>query len=109
VKEGKLHGYGVVRRCRSGCKIGPLFADDARVAERLFLGLRARAAGEAIFLDVPETNAGAVALAERHRMAPVFETARMYTKCAPHAPMERCFGVTTFELGCRARHGMPGG
>ena len=99
VDQGKLRGYGVLRPCRSGCKIGPLFADDARIAERLFLALRARAAGQPIVLDVPEVNPAAVALAERYRMGPVFETARMYTKNSPQAPMERCFGVTTFELG----------
>jgi|SRR5271166_3264678 len=97
--QRRLRGYGVLRPCRSGCKIGPLFADDAQVAERLFLALKARAAGGPIFLDVPEVNPDAVALAERYRMTPVFETARMYTKDAPCAPMERCFGVATFELG----------
>jgi len=31
-RNGHLAGYGVVRRCREGCKVGPLFADDARAA-----------------------------------------------------------------------------
>ena len=51
------------------------------------------------FLDVPEANAAAVALAQRHGMWPVFETARMYTGDAPAIAMERVFGITTFELG----------
>ncbi|MGB5733652.1 MAG: GNAT family N-acetyltransferase, partial [Thiohalocapsa sp.] len=29
-RNGRLSGYGVIRRCREGCKIGPLFADDAQ-------------------------------------------------------------------------------
>jgi len=29
----------------------------------------------------------------------VFETARMYKGPAPQLPVERIFGVTTFELG----------
>lgn len=99
VGQGQLRGYGVLRRCRNGCKIGPLLADDAEIGERLFLALKSRAPGEHVFLDVPEINPAAVGLAKRHRMSPVFETARMYTKGAPQAPMERCFGVTTFELG----------
>jgi ribosomal protein S18 acetylase RimI-like enzyme len=55
--------------------------------------------GEFIVLDVPQTNAAAVALAERHGMTSVFETARMYTKGAPAIAIDRVFGVTSFELG----------
>lgn len=94
-----LRGYGVIRPSRSGFKIGPLFADDIEVAETLFSGFSARAPGAPLILDVPEINPAAVALAERHGMRPVFETARMYTKGAPQTRLDRCFGVTTFELG----------
>jgi ribosomal protein S18 acetylase RimI-like enzyme len=94
-----LAGYGVMRPCRTGFKIGPLFADDPDIAEALFLGLAARAPGEPVFLDTPESNPAAVALARRHGMAPAFETARMYTKGAPDLRADRCYGVTTFELG----------
>ena len=70
-----------------------------RNAERLFSGLLARAPDAAVFLDTPEVNPAAVALAARHAMAPVFETARMYKNGSPEMRLERCFGVTTFELG----------
>ena len=33
------------------------------------------------------------------RIAPVFETARMYRGSVPALPLNRIFGVTTFELG----------
>ncbi|KVH48582.1 GCN5 family acetyltransferase [Burkholderia diffusa] len=99
IDAGRVAGYGVVRRCRAGCKIGPLFADDADVATGLFRALASRMPGEAIVLDVPETNLAAVALAERHGMSSVFETARMYTKEAPAIAIDRVFGVTSFELG----------
>ena len=92
-------GYGLARRCRVGVKVGPLFADDAATAEALYAGLAAWAGDRPISLDVPEPNAAAVALAERHRLVPVFETARMYRGEAPDEPVERIFGVTTFELG----------
>jgi Acetyltransferase (GNAT) domain/Acetyltransferase (GNAT) family len=95
----RLKGYGVLRASREGFKIGPLFADDEETAERLFSGLLARAPGAAAFLDTPEANPAAVALAARHAMAPVFETARMYKNGSPEMRFERCFGVTTFELG----------
>lgn len=94
-----LEGYGVLRPCRRGFKIGPLFADDPEVADQLFRGLVTRASGAPVFLDTPEANQAAVALARRRGMAPVFETARMYTKEPPATPLRRCYGVTTFELG----------
>ncbi|KUY88522.1 GCN5 family acetyltransferase [Burkholderia territorii] len=99
IDAGRVAGYGVVRRCQAGCKIGPLFADDADVATGLFRALASRMPGEMIVLDVPETNRAAVGLAEGHGMSSVFETARMYTKEAPAIAIDRVFGVTSFELG----------
>jgi GNAT superfamily N-acetyltransferase len=99
VEGGRLVGYGVVRPCRVGYKIGPLFADRESIAEDLFQSLSAVTAGQSIFLDVPEPHPRAMALAERHGMKPVFEVARMYRRTAPSVPMTHVFGVTTFELG----------
>lgn len=100
VENGRLQGYGVLRPCRSGYKIGPLFADDPLLAETLFTALRLHAEEDApVFLDTPEVNQQAVDLAERHGMTVVFETARMYTDTQPDLPVRRLYGVTTFELG----------
>ncbi|WP_254977574.1 GNAT family N-acetyltransferase [Cyanobium sp. ATX 6A2] len=56
-KNGKLAGYGVIRKCRKGCKIGPLFADNPELAESLFLALKATTRlSELIFLDTPVVN-----------------------------------------------------
>lgn len=101
VMQGKqLAGYGVIRECREGYKIGPLFGDTFEVAEALFLALTNKVKESAqVYLDVPETNTAAIALAEKHQMKSVFETARMYTKYAPEIPVEKLFGVTSFELG----------
>ena len=89
----------MLRACREGFKIGPLFADDEETADRLFSGLLARASGAPVFLDTPEANPAAVALAARYAMTPVFETARMYKNGSPEMRLDRWFGVTTFELG----------
>ena len=99
MRDGTLAGYGVVRRCREGCKIGPLFANDAAVADALFTHLSAFAAGGPAFLDAPENNAQAMALVQRHGMEEVFGCARMYLGPAPDIAHARIFGVTTFELG----------
>jgi GNAT superfamily N-acetyltransferase len=99
VEDGSVRGYGVIRSCRTGFKIGPLFADTPEGAESLFRSLAAEARGEPVFLDVPEPNSAARALAARHGLAPVFETARMYRGPDPALPLARIFGITTFELG----------
>jgi hypothetical protein len=99
VRDAQIRGYGVLRRCRTGYKIGPLFADNAQIASDLFDGLVASVVGEVIAFDVPEVNAAAVALAERNGMVSTFETARMYTRATPAIPVQRVFGVSSFELG----------
>jgi hypothetical protein len=99
-EEGGLSGFGVIRPCRLGHKIGPLYAAGPRQAEALVLGLcRARGGGGPVFLDVPEPNPAALALAQSLGLTPAFETARMYHGPAPALETRRLFGVTSFELG----------
>jgi hypothetical protein len=99
VYDARITGYGVLRSCLAGYKIGPLFADDAEIAEELLGALAASVPGQLIALDVPEANPAAVALAERLGMTSIFETARMYTQEPPALPIGHIFGVTSFELG----------
>jgi GNAT superfamily N-acetyltransferase len=98
-RGGRLAGYGVVRRCREGCKIGPLFADDGVAANALYARFAGFAAGGPLFLDAPENNPAAMALVREHRMVEVFGCARMYLGPKPAVSEARVFGVTTFELG----------
>lgn len=100
VRDGVLSGYGVARRCRKGFKVGPLFADDRVSAEEIYRALAAFAGpGEPVYLDVPEVNAEAMAMAARYGMRQVFGTARMYTGPAPDIELAGVYGVTSFELG----------
>jgi hypothetical protein len=100
LQDGSLAGYGVIRRCRSGHKIGPLFADRPDLAEALFMALTSEIEPAApVYLDPPQVNHEAVELAECHNMKVVFETARMYDGQEPRLPLDRFFGVTTFEVG----------
>jgi GNAT superfamily N-acetyltransferase len=98
-REGELAGYGVIRPCHDGHKIGPLFAAGRQDAERILAGLLARVPDGMVFLDVPETNPEAVALAKSLGLAPMFETARMYRGPIPDLDTARIFGITSFELG----------
>jgi hypothetical protein len=99
VRDGRLAGWGVIRPCRKGRKIGPLVADDRATAELVLSALLASVGGGEIFLDVPGINRDAVSLAQSLGLAPVFETARMYRGAIPPLRLDRVFGVTTFELG----------
>ncbi len=96
---GAVSGYGLARSCRVGYKVGPLFANSPTIAADLFSALLAEVPGEPVYLDVPEPNRSALDLVERHGMVPVFGTARMYSRRVPSLPLDRIYGITTFELG----------
>ena len=100
LQGNKVAGYSVIRKCRAGYKIGPLFADTKDLVNKLFLASgNFVEPGTKIYLDTPEVNQAAIQLAERHDMKKVFRTARMYTKSQPDIDLNKVFGVTTFELG----------
>lgn len=99
IADNRLQGYGVIRACRQGFKIGPLFADNPKIANDLFQHLAQFAQGQSIFLDIPENNYAAIELTERYKMTKVFATARMYLKEQPKLPIEEIYGITSFELG----------
>lgn len=95
-----VQGYGVIRRCFKGWKIGPLFARDAETAENLFRGLVNNiAVGDSFVLDIAEPNEAAQELVAKYGMTEVFATARMYTGKFPEVHLPWIYGVTTFELG----------
>jgi GNAT superfamily N-acetyltransferase len=96
---GKPSGYAVVRPARNGFRIGPLFAKDDASADALFTACSAHAAGQPLFIDVPEINAPAMALAAKHGMKEIFSMARMYLGAPPASNPAAVYGVTTSELG----------
>jgi GNAT superfamily N-acetyltransferase len=100
IQQQQIRGYGVIRPCVEGYKIGPLFAENGNLAEVLFLALKSHASEkDAVYLDIPETNKSGLYLAEKYEMKQVFETARMYNLFDPKLPLNKIFGITTFELG----------
>ncbi len=100
VRDGRLAGYGVLRPCQVGAKVGPLFADDEDVARQLLAGLIAAAGeGTEVFVDMPAANPATEQLRAGRAMEPAFETVRMYLNGRPPEDLHRVFGVTTFEFG----------
>ena len=97
--SGGIAGYGVARRCREGFKVGPLFADDEKIALRFVGELAAVAAGEALHIDIPAIQTEFIARLQAAGMAPGFATTRMYRGGMPANASEKVFGITTLELG----------
>lgn len=98
VVDGEVRGFGVARACRSGFKVGPLFASDDDMAFALLDAVSAGGEGD-IHLDVPEGRVSFIGGLVARGLLPGFETARMY-RGALHAPAPTgVFGVTTLELG----------
>ncbi len=100
LQDGVLVGFGTIRPCRTGYKVGPLASQNRAAASAVLARLlESVPAGAEIFLDVPEPNSEAVAMAQSLGLEPVFETARMYRGTAPNMDVAKVFGVTSFELG----------
>ena len=97
-ENGKLFGYGVIRKCINGYKIGPLFSDSYLVAKSLLEGLCINKEG-AVFIDIPENNLLAHRLVEEYHMKKTFEVMRMYRNGFPKIASDKIFGITTYELG----------
>lgn len=99
VEHERLVGYGILRACCQGFKIGPLFADTVDIADSLFRALTHRAKGQPVFIDIPDANSALTILTERYRLQPVFTCVRMYWGSEVSLDVERIFGATTLELG----------
>lgn len=97
--RGAPTGFAVLRPCRSGAKLAPLFAQDAATARALIADAAPHRPPGPLILDLPEPHAEAVALARAMGMEKVFETARMYTRPPPAVALPRIFALTSFELG----------
>lgn len=99
LRDGDIAGYGVIRACREGFKIGPLFATEEDVALSLLGSLVHGLLGAVVHLDVPETATSFAETLARRGMDKGFVTARMYRGPAPALRQEGVFAVTTLELG----------
>lgn len=98
-EDGRLKGFAIVRKAHTGYKVCPLFADNDTIARRLYEACLDSVQGEPLYIDIPVTNAAAVQLVKDYNASYVFECARMYYGTPPDVPIEKIFGITTFELG----------
>lgn len=94
-----LLGYAAIRKAATGWKIGPLFANEPEVATALYEACLDSAKGDEVFLDIPLSNPHAIEMTKKYGTTYVFECARMYYGKAPDLPLDKIYGITTFELG----------
>jgi GNAT superfamily N-acetyltransferase len=94
-----LMGFAHLRKAQHGYKIGPLFADTPEVADALYRSCLNHVPGEPVFLDIPVSNLHARNLVKQYDATYVFECARMYHGPSPSLPIDRIYGITSFELG----------
>lgn len=100
LQDGRLRGYGVVRTCANGHKIGPLCADTLAIADALLDALLGCVVlREPVYLEMPEPNRDAIALAERHGMVAAGTTVRMVRGPMPRLAIARQYAITARELG----------
>lgn len=99
VDAGKLKGYGVIRPCHQGFKIGPLFADNREIAECLFQALTSHAASQPVFIDIPDANSAIAFFTRRYNLQQSFTYIRMYCYRTLITDLNRVFGATTLSLG----------
>lgn len=95
----RLLGYGVIRKCQKGYKIGPLFAENNLIAHVLFQSLCGKVNGGPVYVDIPESNLQAQDLVKEYGMKKQFEVMRMYRNGLPNIDLQGIYGITTFELG----------
>ncbi|MDT3397599.1 GNAT family N-acetyltransferase [Streptomyces sp. B1866] len=99
VRDGELHGLGVLRPSFGSARVGPLYASSPQIAAALLDALATSAAGAPVAVDVPDVNGPAVRLVEQLGLSPSFEAARMYTGPDPDMDLAGIFGITSLELG----------
>lgn len=100
VENDYLKAFGKIRKCNEGYKIGPLFADDSIKAKSVFLELQNKIPeGSSFTIDIPESNEDSLKMAKDFEMEYFFETARMYKGEIPNLPLNKIFGITTYEVG----------
>ena len=97
--DGQVTGFGTIRTCREGHKIGPLFAPDAQTAQKLIDTLAMNSGGRNVMIDVPDPNTAGVELVRSLGLEPIFSCARMYRGDPLDRNIACIFGETSFELG----------
>lgn len=103
-KNDGICGYGVVRPCVKGFRIGPLFADQTEYAKEIFLNLIELVGENQVLIDIPDSNPYAKEFAEYFNLKEVLEndTQAMFRGEPPQefiANIDKNYGIFSLEVG----------
>jgi hypothetical protein len=98
-EANELQGFAHIRTANIGFKIGPLFARNYEVAKALYKTCLNYGKGDPVFLDIPVSNQLAKDLVDTMEAKYTMECARMYYGQPPELPIDKIYGITSFELG----------
>lgn len=99
---GAVNGYGLIRPCVEGFRIGPIYADTKDSAKVLGEALITRAGNNnRIMFDIPSNNPFSTAFADYFNLERVdaLDTLAMYKGDMNHQQEQYCYGVASLELG----------
>ena len=99
LKEGGIEGWGCMRRCRKGWRLGPVFARNPIFAEELLRTFAMKTIAESVYMDIPESNVQAIRLAFAMGMTPWEARLKLVRGEDAGEPMDQIFGFTTVDLG----------
>ena len=92
-------GFATHRRCRSGVKVGPLYARSTADAQALLAAAPFGVARGPTVVDTTGPNTALAQLLKDQNFAPRFETARMFKGTAPVSKATKFQAIATMELG----------
>lgn len=101
-KEGTVNGYGIVRPCAEGYRIGPIYCEDKENAKLLTEILTAQIPPDSkIIFDIPSKNTFSRLFAEYFHLTavPDSDTEIMFKGNAHEGAADRCYGVASLEIG----------
>ncbi len=99
-ENNEYKGVGLFKPCRKGYKLSPLICDDPQSAEEILTALTSHfESGTPYYIDIPEPNNDAVALAEKLNLKKVDERIRMYTQKEHDILLKNTYSFTSLEIG----------
>ena len=99
-EDNEYKGVGLFKPCRKGYKLSPLISDDPQSAEEILIALASHfESGTPFYLNIPEPNKDAVALAEKLNLKKVDERIRMYTQKEHDILLKNTYSFTSLEIG----------
>jgi len=100
--SGNVNGYGVIRPCSKGYRIGPLYADSLESAKELTESLLSKIPCESqVIFDIPTKNYFSNLFAEYFVLERIedIDTQAMFKGEIHNQNEDKCYGVCSLEIG----------